>query len=61
MQVADIRIYTKNREKVMQVIEGAKLLQNIGRWQGILCESCAYLTLSLAQARIYVQKLNNKH
>ena len=37
-QVADIRIYTTNRDRVMPVIQGAKLLENTGCWQGILCE-----------------------
>ena len=37
VQVADIRIYTTNREKVMKVINGAKLLQNPGRIQVIKC------------------------
>ena len=38
MQVADIRIYTRSKERVMPVINGAKLLQNTGKWQLILCE-----------------------
>jgi hypothetical protein len=38
MQVADVRIYTRKIERVMPVINGARLLENTGKWQAIYCE-----------------------
>ena len=39
MKNSDLRIFTTEKEKVMPVIEGANLLDNMGDFQLIRCKS----------------------
>ncbi len=39
LQIADLRVYTKDKEKVMDIINEADLLEKSGKWQLINCKS----------------------